>query len=480
MDGSYGSPRPSRDRWHSVMLGIGSTIRQVRRDSWWTWSCRTSSGPVHRSVSRGAWEPPSAGGRREAMTSRSGLWLHVDWRRFLVSWFALPAAALAALLIGAGMLLVLGANPLTGYRALLEGAFGSFDSLVNTAIKAVPLVLVGVGICIAFRANVLNIGGEGQLVIGGLASTATALALPDVPRPLLVPLVLLAGAVGGALWGAIPGALKAYFNVNEILSTIMLNIVAVQIMNYLLSGPLVDKSFSGFSLIPQTKRLSPNTDLPVLVGGTHLHAGVIVAVLAAVAAYVLLWRTGFGFRLRAVGLSREASGYAGMPVKRTITLALTLSGAMAGLAGAVLVFGSASHRMVTDGSATGFTGSAGFNGIVAALFGGLNPLWTILSSFIFGGLLVGGNAVQIAVQVPTALIVALNGLVVVFVVSIEHARRRARERMDAAAGPRASTRSDTTVGTTPARVGPTPPTAPDGPEAIAKGEPIAAPEGADE
>jgi simple sugar transport system permease protein len=276
---------------------------------------------------------------------------------------------------------------------------------------------------------VLNIGGEGQLVMGGLASTALVLALPDLPGPLLVPLVLLAGAVGGAIWGAIPGSLKAYLNVNEILSTIMLNIIAVQIMNYLLAGPLVDKEFSGFSLIPQTKRLSPNADLPMLVQGSKLHAGVVVAVLAAVLAYVLLWRTGLGFRLRAVGLSRDASSYAGMPVRRTITLALTLSGAMAGLAGAVLVFGSASHRMVTDGTATGFTGSAGFNGIVAALFGGLNPLWTIASGFVFGGLLVGGNAMQIAVQVPTALIVALNGLLVVFVVSIEHLRRRYRVQL---------------------------------------------------
>lgn len=352
-----------------------------------------------------------------------------DRRRLLVSWLALPAAAFAALLVGAGMLVALGADPITGYRALLDGAFGSPGALTDTAIKAVPLVLVGVGICIAFRANVLNIGGEGQLVMGGLASTGLVLALPDLPGPLLVPLVLLAGAVGGAIWGAIAGSLKAYLNVNEILSTIMLNIIAVQIMNYLLAGPLVDKEFSGFSLIPQTRRLSPNADLPVLVQGTKLHAGVVVAVLAAVLAYVLLWRTGLGFRLRAVGLSRDASSYAGMPVRRTITLALTLSGALAGLAGAVLVFGSASHRMVTDGTATGFTGSAGFNGIVAALFGGLNPLWTIASAFVFGGLLVGGNAMQIAVQVPTALIVALNGLLVVFVVSIEHLRRRYRVQL---------------------------------------------------
>jgi simple sugar transport system permease protein len=354
-------------------------------------------------------------------------------RRFLVSWLALPAAAVAALLIGAAMLLALGANPLTAYRALVEGAFGSVDALADTAIKAVPILLVGVGICIAFRANVLNIGGEGQMVMGGLASTATAIAVPGVPRPLLVPLVLLAGAAGGAIWGTLAGSLKAYFNVNEILSTIMLNIVAVQVMNYLLAGPLVDKEFSGFSLIPQSKRLSPSADLPVLVGGTKLHAGVIVALLAAVLVYILLWRTGLGFRLRAVGLSREASAYAGIPVERTITLAMTLSGAMAGLAGAVLVFGGASHRMVTDGTATGFTGSAGFNGIVAALFGGLHPLWTILSAFVFGGLLVGGNAMQIAVQVPTALVVSLNGMLVVFVVSIEYVRRRSRLRLEVAA-----------------------------------------------
>jgi general nucleoside transport system permease protein len=355
------------------------------------------------------------------------------WRRLVVGWFALPGAAIAALLLGAVVLLVLGANPLTGYRALLQGAFGSVDALSATADKAIPLVLVGVGICIAFRANVLNIGGEGQIVMGGLAATAVALAVPGLPGPLLIPLVLLAGAVGGGLWGAVPGALKAYFNVNEILSTIMLNIVAVQVMNYLLSGPLVDRSFSGFSLIPQTKRLSPNADLPILVRGTQLHAGVLVAVAAAAAVYVLLWRTGLGFRLRAVGLSQEASSYAGMPVKRSIVLALTLSGAMAGLAGAILVFGSASHRMVTDGTATGFTGSAGFNGIVAALFGGLNPFWTLASSFVFGGLLVGGTAMQIAVQVPTSLIVALNGLVVVFVVAIEYPRRRALLRLQAPA-----------------------------------------------
>ena len=132
-----------------------------------------------------------------------------DWYRVLVSSLALPMAAVAALVVGAAMLLALGANPFTAYRALVEGAFGSVDALTSTAIKAVPLVLVGVGITIAFRANVLNIGGEGQMVAGGLTATVTALTVPNLPRPLMIPVVLLAGAVGGGAWGAIPGALKA-------------------------------------------------------------------------------------------------------------------------------------------------------------------------------------------------------------------------------------------------------------------------------
>ena len=229
--------------------------------------------------------------------------------------------------------------------------------------------------------------------MGGLASTATALAAAEPARAsLLIPLVLLAGAAGGAVWGAIPGVFKAYFNVNEILSTIMLNLVAVQIMNWLLAGPMVDKSQnSTYGLIPETKLLPRSSWLPILIPNTQLHLGVLIAVIVAVGVWVLIWRTSFGFRVQAVGFSRDASQYAGMPVKRTMTLAMTISGAMCGLGGALLVFGSVSHRMVTDGSLTGFTGSDGFNGIVVALFGALNPLWSIISAFLFGGLIVGGD-----------------------------------------------------------------------------------------
>ncbi len=340
--------------------------------------------------------------------------------------FLIPiGSVLAALLIGAIMLIALGANPVEGFGELLKGAFGSTDALISTALKATPLLFVGVGITIAFRANVINIGGEGQMVAGGLLATAVALVLPDLSAWIMLPAVIIAGLVGGALWGAVPGALKAYFGVNEILSTIMLNVVAVQLMNYLLRGPLIDPGeLERGTRIPQTERLQEGADLPLLFGDGRFHIGPLLAVLMAFAAYILLWRTPLGYRVRAVGLNPDASKYAGIPVKRTVVLALTMSGAMSGLAGAVLVFGSESHRMVTDGSTAGFTGSAGFNGIVAALFGGLHPLWTIPASFLFGGLLVGGLALQRAAQVPAALILALNGLVVVFVVATDRYRKR--------------------------------------------------------
>ncbi len=340
-------------------------------------------------------------------------------------------AALVAFFFGALMLVALGESPVEGLKALADGAFGSWDRLANTLVKATPLVLVGAGISIAFRTSVVNIGGEGQIVAGALLSTMVALAIPDVPRILLVPILMIAGLIGGAIAGAIPGALKAYASVNEILSTIMLNIIMLQFMNYLLRGPLIDPhEVEAGTRIPQTQRLSDNAALPILPG-SRLHLGVAFAVLAAIAAWALLWRTPLGFRLRAVGHSPAAARAAGVKVERHITYALAISGSLGGLAGAILVFGSESQRMVTDGSTAGFTGSAGFNGIVTALFGGLHPLWTIPSAILFGGLLTGATNLQRALQVPAALAVALNGVVVIFVVSSNRVRSRIEAIVDA-------------------------------------------------
>lgn len=337
-------------------------------------------------------------------------------------------ATLAALAVGAVMLFLLGANPVDAYTALLEGAFGSQNALADTIVKATPLLLVGLGICIAFRGGVINIGGEGQLIAGAISATYVGLTFPEQPAAVVVPLAMLAGFFAGAVWGGIPGLLKAYYGVNEILSTIMMNQIAVQIMNYLLRGPLIDpEQLTRASRIPETARLTRTFDLPRLVP-TRLHLGALIAVILAFAVYIFLWRTTAGYRIRAVGLNPDASKYAGINVKRYIVLSLLLSGAFAGLAGGIQVYG-VHHFMFTDGSAAGFTGSAGFNGIVAALFGKLHPLGTIPASFIFGALLVGANSLQRAMQVPSALITALNGLVVVFVVSSElWSRRLARLR----------------------------------------------------
>jgi general nucleoside transport system permease protein len=336
-------------------------------------------------------------------------------------------AAAFGLLVGAVMLLALGANPLDAYGAMLNGAFGSSNAIADSLVKASPLLFVGIGTCIAYRGGVINIGGEGQIVIGALAATGIALTFPGWPAWLLVPSALAAGLCGGAFWAGIAGVLKSAFRVNEVLSTIMLNSIASQIMSFLLNGVLMDPTTLDNSIrIPQTQRLPLASDLARWVP-TRLHAGVVLAIVMAVVVYILLWRTTIGYRIRAVGLNARAARYAGISVNRYQILAMLLSGALAGLAGGTEVLG-VTHRIFSDGSAIGFTANAGFNGIVAALFGSLHPLGTIPASLLFGALLVGANQLQRTVQVPTAFVTTLDGLVVIFVVAsrIWIQRRNAR------------------------------------------------------
>ncbi|MBI3913265.1 MAG: ABC transporter permease [Chloroflexi bacterium] len=314
------------------------------------------------------------------------------------------------------MLLALGANPLDAYAAMLQGAFGSPNAFSDTLVKAGPLLFVGIGTCIAYRCGVINIGGEGQLVMGALAATGIALTFQDAPAIFLIPAGLFAGFIGGAVWGGIAGILKVKFRVNEVLSTIMLNSIAGFIMTFLLTGPLIDPTTADNAIkIPQTQRLPIAADLWRWIP-TRFHAGLILGVVIAILVYILLWRTTIGYRIRAVGFNPRASQYAGISVARYQLLAFLLSGALAGLGGAVELFG-VTHRLFSDGLAHGFTGNAGFNGIVAALFGGLHPVGTIPASILFGALLVGANQLQRTIQVPSAFVVTLDGLIVVFVVA---------------------------------------------------------------
>lgn len=337
----------------------------------------------------------------------------------------LPLLAVpVAFLIGAVMLAALGANPLEAYGAMLQGAFGDKSGITQTLVKATPLLLVGLGVCIAFRGGVINIGGEGQIIVGALAATAFSIGFKDMSGWFLLPMSMIMGALAGAVWGGIPGVLKAKLGVNEILSTVMMNAIAVQFSNYLLRGPMIDpKEIEQGTRIAQSALLPRAVWLTRLVPQTLLHSGAILAVILAVLVYIFLWRTTIGYRIRAVGLNIDAARYAGIKVPLYQALALVLGGGFAGLAGAVEVMG-VQHRMM-ENLASGY----GFSGIVAALFGALHPLGSIPASVLFGGLLVGADKMQRAVQVPSSLIDALLGLVVLFVVGSQiWSRWRARRR----------------------------------------------------
>ncbi len=317
---------------------------------------------------------------------------------------------IAALAISAVVLLLLKTNPIVAYSAMLQGAFGSISGLSQSLVKATPLLLVGLGVCIAFRASVINVGGEGQIILGSVAGSWMALSYPELPSAILIPACMTVGFIAGAFWGFIPGLLKARFKVNEILSTIMMNAIALQFMNFLLQGPMMDpEGIKAGTFLAQSARLPESSWLARLVPRTQLHAGLYVALAFALLVYIFLWRTTIGYQIRAVGLNPNASRYSGINVPFNQMLSLTIAGGLSGLAGVIEVMGV--HRRIMEG----LTGGYGFTGIVAALLGSLHPLGIVPASLLFGGLLVGANTMQRAVQIPAALINAILGLIVLFV-----------------------------------------------------------------
>ena len=366
-------------------------------------------------------------------------------------------AVIGALLVGAVILALLGANPLEAYRAMFVGAFSGKNGLADTLVKATPLLLVGLGIVIAFRARVINIGAEGQLIVGALSATYVAVEIGERwPGVLVMALCLIVGTLAGGIWAGIPGMLKARLNVNEILSTVMMNAIAVQVGFFLLRGPMIDPAeLAAGTNIPHSARTPKSTDLPrftdiakslgftesandlglsgfnkelygLLVEPTRLHVGFILALVMALLVYLLLWRTTIGYRIRAVGLNPHAARYAGINVPGTMILSMALSGAFAGMAGAVEIMGL-HHRMFEP---LAVSAGYGFSGIVVALFGKLHPLGAMPSAILFGGLLVGGDKMQRAVQVPQVLVTAMMGLIILFVVGSDiWSRRRASRRV---------------------------------------------------
>jgi simple sugar transport system permease protein len=321
-------------------------------------------------------------------------------------------AVLAAAGGGALVLKAIGANPLEIYLTIFTGPFKDMFGMTEILVRAVPLILVALGIAIAFRSGIINIGAEGQMVIGILAATATALALPGWPKYALLPLVILAGALGGGFWAGIAGTLRAKLGVNEILSTVMLNYIAAQLYTFFLRGPMIDPGeLETGSGTPQSMRLPKGAIMSRLVPGTRLHTGLILALVLCAIVYFFLWHTTWGFRLRAAGAESKAARYAGIKVEGSLITAMVLSGGFAGIAGAVEVTGV--HHRAIENISSGY----GFAGIVVALFGALHPAGIVPAAVFFGLLLVGADMTQRSAGVPANMILVLQGVIILSIVS---------------------------------------------------------------
>jgi len=321
-------------------------------------------------------------------------------------------AVLAASLGAALVLWAIGASPIDTYVTIFTGPFKDVFGITEILVRAVPLILVALGIAIAFRSGIINIGAEGQMVMGILAATATALALPGWPKFALLPLVILAGAVGGGLWAGIAGVLRAKLGVNEILSTVMLNYIAAQFYTFFLRGPMIDPGeLETGSGTPQSMRLPEAAIMSRLIPGTRLHTGLLLALVLCVVVYFFLWHTTLGFRLRAAGAEAKAARYAGIKVETSLIMAMVLSGAFAGIAGAVEVSGV--HHRAIENISSGY----GFAGIVVALFGALHPAGIVPAAVFFGLLLVGADMTQRSAGVPANMILVLQGVIILSIVS---------------------------------------------------------------
>jgi general nucleoside transport system permease protein len=360
-------------------------------------------------------------------------------RRFRVLYAAAVAAlaGLAAVAAASLVLLAIGANPWATFVTIFTGPLRDLFGLSEIGVRAVPLTLVALGVAIAFRSGILNIGAEGQMQVGILASSAVALSLRGLPGAVLLPLSLAAGAGAGAAWGGLAGWLRARLDVNEILSTVMLNYIAAQLYTFLLRGPMIDPDelMTG-SGTPQSMRLPRAAWLDRLVPGTRLHTGLLLALVLAALVWVLLFRTTLGYRLRAAGAEAKAARYAGIRVERSLVVAMLFSGGFAGLAGAVEVAGV--HHRAIEAISSGY----GFAGIVVALFGALHPAGIVPAAAFFGLMLVGADMTQRSAGVPANMVLVLEGLIILAIVTAgtlvnnPYAQDRAARLVRRALGPR--------------------------------------------
>jgi ABC-type uncharacterized transport system permease subunit len=292
--------------------------------------------------------------------------------------------------------------PLRAYGALVAGSIGSFDAIVSTLVQATPLVLAGLAVGIGFKAGLFNIGAQGQFLVGGLAAAAVGVTMADQAPIAAISLALLAGTAAGLLYGFIPGFLKAYTGAHEVVTTIMLNYIAIQLIAFVVSGPLRGENVS----FARTADVGAAA-LPIMAGREG-HIGILLAVVAVPAIGWLLFRSTLGFEIRTVGANPEAARYAGMRPRLLIVLTMSLAGLLAGLAGATEILGQVGHMPAA------YSTSVGFDAIAVALLGRAHPVGILFAGLLFGAMRAGAGLMQIQAGIPVQMVAVLQAVILFF------------------------------------------------------------------
>jgi len=316
-------------------------------------------------------------------------------------------AVLLGMIAGTIIMLITGYNPVSAFIALWNGAFGEIYYTGEVIRQLTPLILAGLAVAFAFRTGLFNIGVEGQLIVGWLAAVWVGVAF-ELPKIIHLPLAVLAAAAAGALWAFIPGFLKAKFRVHEGIVTIMMNYVALHVANYIVRTVLSEKSDRTDKIFESASLRSPF--LESLTDYSRLHWGIVIALICVFLMWFILEKTTRGYELRAVGFNQHGSEYAGMNVKSNIILSMVISGAFAGLAGAMEGLGTFGYSAIRGG----FTG-VGFDGIAVALLGANGPIGIVLAALLFGALKVGALNMPLEAGVPNELVDIIIALIVFFV-----------------------------------------------------------------
>ncbi len=321
-----------------------------------------------------------------------------------------PLVAIVMALLGGGIIIsALGFSPFDAYRFLIKGAFGNMNSIGETLIKASPVIFTGLSYAVAKRCGIINLGAEGQLYMGGLFATIVGTTI-SLPTAIHLPLTLLAGFLGGALYGMLVGVLKTRFGASELITTIMFNYIAINLVSFMVTGPIKDMTTASN---PQSKQVLLTARLPRLMEGSRLHAGIFIVILALLFYYFFMWRTTKGYQMRVIGMNATAGQYAGINLKTNSIMAMFLAGGMAGLGGAIEII-AVQIRLLQ-----GFSSNYGFDGIAVALLGNNTPIGIALAGILFGALRSGAGKMEMLARVPGAVIYMIQGFIIIFVVGRE-------------------------------------------------------------